>query len=261
MSNQNFQRDYWASNLDTKNLGKSTPGKGFDLDEELLFYFSPEQQYAVKKLWGDFGLKGKRILEIGCGLGVFALFLARQEAEVYVVDLALERLSLLKKQAVELGLEDRVHIICGVAEALPFKDGFFDAAYTKSVLIHTRLEGAAREIRRVIKKGGVGVFVEPLRSNPFAAIYRRFFGPRQWRSITTYFDKKRIHTLARPFKKAGVRYFFLFGFLAFFWQFGWRKIGLFKFFLALLCRFDNMLFRVFPSLKHFAWFAVISVEK
>jgi len=74
MSKENSQRDYWSSNLDVKNLGGGDSLRRFNLEEELDFYFSPEQLFALKKLWGEEGLRGKRILEIGGGMGVFALF-------------------------------------------------------------------------------------------------------------------------------------------------------------------------------------------
>ena len=154
MSKENSQRDYWSSNLDVKNLGGGDSLRRFNLEEELDFYFSPEQLFALKKLWGEEGLRGKRILEIGGGMGVFALFLATQEADVYVADIAPARIYFLNRQAQARGLASRIHAVCAAAEALPFADDFFDAVYTKSVLIHTELEKAAQEAARV-DGGGV----------------------------------------------------------------------------------------------------------
>jgi len=261
MSNQKRQRQYWASNLDTRNLGKKSALLKFNLDEELNFYFSPEQEYALKKLWGDEGFRGKRILEIGCGLGVFALFLARQEAQVYVIDIALERLKFLKMQAKRFGVAERINIICAEAEAMPFRRDSFDAVYTKSVLIHTNLEKAAQECVRILAPGGMGIFVEPMKNNPFVNIYRRFFAPSQWKSITTYFDKQHLKLLAKPFGKARVRYFYLLSFAAFFWQFALRNVRQFRFWLRILWAIDKALFRVLPSLRRLSWFAVICTEK
>ncbi|MBN1900736.1 methyltransferase domain-containing protein [Candidatus Sumerlaeota bacterium] len=261
MSNQIFQRRYWSKNLDSRNLGGEFSRKRFHFKEEAAFYFSPEQQYAVKKLWGEEGLSGKRILEIGCGVGVFALFLARQEAEVFVVDLSLERLKFLKNQAEKIGLGDRIRIICGAAEDLPFASEAFDALYTKSVLIHTDIEPASRESYRVLRRGGTGIFVEPLNKNPFAWFYRTYLGPKEWKSITNYFDTNRLRRLAKPFGNIRIKYFYLFSFAAFFFQFGVRSLTAFQFLVRCLNELDNALFRVLPFLKRFAWFAVIHAKK
>ncbi len=261
MSNQNPQREYWARNLDTKNLGDNSALSRFNFDEELEFYFSPEQEYALKKLWGENGLRGKRILEIGCGLGVFALFLARQEAQVYVVDIAQKRLEFLKAQAERLGVANRINIICGAAEELPFRENSFDAVYTKSALIHTNLNRASSESARILKAGGVGVFVEPMKYNPLAWIYRRFFAPGEWKSITTYFDRGRLRMLPQSFGRVRVRYFYLLSFAAFFWQFAFRSVRQFKFWLRFLGALDGALFKFCPLLRRLSWFAVVCVEK
>jgi ubiquinone/menaquinone biosynthesis C-methylase UbiE len=261
MSKQNDQREYWSSNLDTMNIGDSSTAEKFDLNEELEFYFSPEQKYALKKLWGEDGIKGKKILEIGCGMGVFSLFLARQDAEVYVIDVAIDRLIFLKKQAENFGLKDKIKIICTSVERLPFPSEFFDAVYTKSVLIHTHIEEAAFEMNRVLKKDGIGVFVEPLKNNPFANFYRKYFGPKEWKNITKYFDAKRVSRLVHPFEKARVKNYYFISFAAFFWQFGWRKQRMFSFFVKILNSIEEILFKIIPPLKKWAWFAVITVQK
>jgi len=261
MSNQKSQRQYWSSNLDPTNLGKEASIQTFNLNQEMAFYFSPEQEYALKKLWREEGPRRKRILEIGCGLGVFALFLAKQEAEVFVVDPAIERLKFLQDQARKLGVYNRITIISALAESLPFPDNFFDLLYTKSVLIHTDLARASVEMNRVLKPGGVGVFVEPMKDSPLAALYRKYLAPKEWRNITTYFDRKRLGILSWAFDSVRVRYFYLFSFLGFIFQFGWKNLRLFQFFLKILFPLDEFLFTLFPFLKRFSWFAVVTARK
>ncbi len=261
MTPGNDQRAYWDRNLDIQNLGSRTSSARLDLNRELAFYFSPEQEYALTRLWGDEGPKGKRILEIGCGLGLFALFLAIQEAEVHVVDISSSRLDFLRKKAFELGLDERIHVHCAPAENLPFADEFFDAVYTKSVLIHTDLPHAAAEAARVLKPGGRGVFVEPLDANPLVNLYRRWFAPKEWKTIAVYFNPERLRMLARPFGSMTVGHFYLIGFLAFFWQFGLKNLTLFRSTLAILHPLDRFLFRLLPPLKRLAWFAVACAVK
>jgi len=101
---------------------------------------------------------GERVLDVGCGTGTLAIAARRhvgQSGTVYGVDASPEMLARAEKKARKAGIE--VLFRNGLAEALAFQDGFFDAALSTVMLHHlpakTRRECAA-EIRRVLKPGG-----------------------------------------------------------------------------------------------------------
>jgi SAM-dependent methyltransferase len=167
----------------------------------------------------------------------------------------------MRSLAAESRLAESIFFVCCAAEALALRSDCLDLAYTKSVLIHTEIQEAAAEVRRVLKSGGSGIFIEPLRWNPFAAVYRAFFAPPEWRQITSYFDRNRIAALQSEFGNLDNRTFYLFSFLAFYWQFGRRNFRAFTKSLRLLMRIDDFLFRLLPFLRRFCWFAVIRVRK
>ena len=251
-------KTYWDSNIDPRNLGDASVLRKFDWGLEKAFYLSSEQQYAYEKAGI---LRGKKVLELGAGMGVNVFLMAQKGASVVALDLSEERLKWLSRLAHDLNIEQRILPVCGEAEQLPCAPGSVDLIYTKSVLIHTDLEQAIMEIHRVLSGNGVGIFIEPTVYNPLVNLYRRFFAPKEWKTITTYFDDRRIAMLRHHFDMSSVKRFYFISFLAFFFQFGIKSLALFRISLALLGFLDTILFSVFPFLKRLCWFAVFTVRK
>lgn len=246
------QQQYWNTNLDPQNLG----GGGVDESalKEAAFYHTPDQDYALAQLAP---ISGKTILELGCGLGVNTLHLAEAGATVVAIDIARARLSAVH-QAVKP--HHKVLLVQAAAEALPFRDGVFDAAYSKSVLIHTHLDRSIPQLHRVLKRTGIGTFVEPLASNPLVNLYRRTLAPKEWQSIVTYFTDREIELFRRQFTRLETSNFYGLSFLAFGWQFAVRAPRLFRLSLQLLRPLDWVLFQV-PSIRDRAWFTVLVARK
>ncbi len=258
MSKQNLQLKYWDSNIDPKNLSHEFNLETFNYNLEKEFYFSPEQNYAYK-IMGN--VKRKRILEIGCGIGINALILTELGANVFVIDIASNRLKTLKILKQRFSNFSDIHLFEASSENLPFQNEFFDIVYTKSVLIHTDLKKSASEIHRVLKKNGLGVFIEPMDLNPFAFIYRKFFGPKEWKEITNYFNPERFKILGELFNKRIGKDFFILGFIAFYYQFHKRAVKKFKLMLNFTNKIDSFLIKYIPYAKRFAWFKVFCVRK
>ena len=63
------------------------------------------------------------------------------------------------------------------AHRMSFPDNRFDLIVGKAILHHLDYEPAVHEIRRVLRHGGMAVFIEPLRDNPGARLLR-FLTPR-----------------------------------------------------------------------------------
>ena len=100
---------------------------------------------------------GMRLLDAGCGPGTITLGLAAAVAPGEVV--GLERSPALVEQARALAAERgvaNVRFEVGDAQALPFPDGSFDAAFESAVLEHVPDPArAVAELRRVLRPGGV----------------------------------------------------------------------------------------------------------
>lgn len=97
--------------------------------------------------------KGKKVLEVGCGLGTDLLQFARGGADVYGIDLTEKGATLTHKRLQLYGLEGT--ILVGDGESLPFSSNYFDLVYSWGVIHHTpNTEEAARELMRVCKPNG-----------------------------------------------------------------------------------------------------------
>jgi 2-polyprenyl-3-methyl-5-hydroxy-6-metoxy-1,4-benzoquinol methylase len=98
-------------------------------------------------------LNGKKVLEIGCGMGLHSLELARRGAEVHAVDLTDMAVEAAQARMKEFGTD--AYIQCADAESLPYEDGTFDFVWSWGVIHHSaRTARIVREIGRVLKPQG-----------------------------------------------------------------------------------------------------------
>jgi ubiquinone/menaquinone biosynthesis C-methylase UbiE len=99
----------------------------------------------------------QRVLEVGPGTGYYSLYGARwlePDGTLEVLDIQQEMLDHTMRRALALGISNIVPRQ-GDAQALPYPDGHFDAAYLVATLGEIPdKERALRELRRVLKPGG-----------------------------------------------------------------------------------------------------------
>jgi 2-polyprenyl-3-methyl-5-hydroxy-6-metoxy-1,4-benzoquinol methylase len=138
-------------------------------------------------------LKGKRMLDIGCGWGGFVVAGLEMGMEAYGCDVDREALEVAKLRA-------RLHnvaenFVSGAAEKLPFADEEFDYVQSITVLEHVDdVTRAIKEFMRVLKKNGAGFIQAPNYWQPIERHYKVLFLPKCPRVL----GKMCLALLARP---------------------------------------------------------------
>ena len=121
---------------------------------------------------------GMRVLEIGCGAGLFTEMFAESGADILAVDISPDLLS----RAAARGLPpERVRFECRRFEDCDL-EGPFDAVIGSSILHHLDLRAALDKIHDLLKPGGRLSFAEPNMLNPqvFAERKLRFLRRVFW---------------------------------------------------------------------------------
>ena len=112
------------------------------------------QQYWQHRFFDYTSFSGRRVLEIGVGLGTDLKQFARNGAECYGVDITDRHLELARKNFANEGYA--LTLCKSDATRIPFPDGYFDCVYSFGVIHHIPdVDAVVAEIRRVLKPGGV----------------------------------------------------------------------------------------------------------
>lgn len=109
-------------------------------------------------------LDGSTALDYGCGHGMAAVVMARRGARVTAFDLSGGYIQEAARRAEANGVQ--VDFVQADGARLPFADASFDRIWGNAVLHHLDTLTAARELRRVLRPGGIVVFCEPWGGNP-----------------------------------------------------------------------------------------------
>lgn len=98
-------------------------------------------------------LQGRQVLEIGCGMGLHSLELARRGAKVRAVDLTESAVEVTQARMKEFDVDAEIR--CADAESLPYDSQTFDFVWSWGVIHHSaRTARIVREIARVLKPEG-----------------------------------------------------------------------------------------------------------
>jgi len=136
----------------------------------------PDYVRCVLDHLGD--LRGARVLDLGCGTGFMSCLFAAAGAQVDAVDVSESSLEVARWRAEVSGLNHRISFHAVPAEVLPFDDGQFDAVGGAFVLHHLDLSVSGPELRRVLKPGGRGAFIETSANSTLLMTARRLLPGR-----------------------------------------------------------------------------------
>ncbi len=114
-----------------------------------------------------------RVLDVGCGLGGTARYLAQQyKCRVIGIDLTQEYVSVGTKLTKLVNLDDRVELCHGSALDLPYEDERFDIVCSQHVQMNIADKSRFySEIVRVLKPGGCFLFHDVFRSSKKSPLF------------------------------------------------------------------------------------------
>ena len=150
--------------------------------------------------------KGSKVLEAGCGLGVWDFLFEEMGFQSYGVDFSEAAIKAATQYAKEKGLHSQFYL--GDLRKLPFENNFFDAIVSYGAIEHfDDSENAVKEFFRVLRPGGACLVTTP---NPFN--FHRLIG-RHYLNMTKsaklgYVGKENDFTpkaLAKMFKDTGFK--------------------------------------------------------
>ncbi len=128
-----------------------------------------ENQFILSRMGS---LKGKKLLDIGAGLGESSVYFALQGARVTTVDISPQMVT----TALGLGSKFGVQLdgIVACAENLNLPAASYDIIYAANVIHHVHNRASLFEqMSRALKPGGMFFSYDPLAYNPVVNVYRR----------------------------------------------------------------------------------------
>lgn len=158
-------------------------------------------------------VKGRRVLDYGCGTGDWGVLLATEGAEVTLLDLSPVAVEVGLRRASASGVAAQVRGVSRDASDLScFADGEFDLVFASAAIHHTlKYPNAMAELLRVMKEGGRLVAAETygdnrllnalrrlgwkLRAQPDEAGEEILFGRREMDELRRHFRELRVEPL------------------------------------------------------------------
>lgn len=198
-------------------------------------------------------VKDKRVLEYGCGPGSQAFSLVEKGAVVDAIDISDVAIEQARAKAEKLGV--KINFTVMDAENLDFDDDTFDLVCGSGILHHLDLDNCYRELSRVLKPAGKGIFFEPMGYNPLINFYRKLTP-----SLRTDDEHplllEDLELAGKYFSKVKPHYFHLTSIAASFIPVDSVRILL----SVPLNAVDSVIFKAAPFLKKYAWITVLELH-
>jgi SAM-dependent methyltransferase len=155
-------------------------------------------------LLGD--VRGKTVLDFGCGSGENLVPLVERGARVIGIDISPELIALARQRLALARLEATVQVGSAYETGVP--DASVDVIFCTALIHHLDLERVRKEMLRILAKDGRIILTEPIRfSKPYAWL-RRLLPARG--DVSEYehpLTRAEFAAINEPFKADGTRYF------------------------------------------------------
>jgi len=253
--------DAWAHKEDVKKI---------DVIQRNEALTAPEMRYITKQLGS---LKGKKFLDLGCGLGEASIYFALKGAEVTACDLSEGMLNAVSELAKLNGVKIKTHL--SSSEGINLDDVQFDIIYAGNLFHHVNIKETLKELKKYLKDNGTLVSWDPIHYNPIINLYRRI--AHEVRTSDEHPLKfSDIRLFRKSFREVKTRYFWLstliiFIFMALgqhrnpnkerFWKVVIDESEKWSQIYRPLERLDDLLLKFIPPLRLMCWNVVIFSKK
>ena len=128
-----------------------------------------ENQFILRRMGS---LQGKKLLDVGAGLGESSVYFALQGAKVTTTDISAKMVQTAKALGRKYGVE--LEGIVSSAEDLSVPSGEYDIVYAANLIHHVQdRDRLFEQIKRALRPRGIFFAWDPLAYNPAINLYRR----------------------------------------------------------------------------------------
>lgn len=196
----------------------------------------------------------RRLLEYGCGNASLAFDIAPSAEQVIGIDISEVAIRQAQRIAAARGI-DNAKFMVDNAECMHIPDASIDVLAGSAIVHHLDIPRAMSEVRRVLRPGGVAIFIEPLGHNPLVNWYRKRTPELRTEDEQPLLTKD-LREMQRLFARGKVTYF---GLVA-------PVLGLFSAqvdansrLTKLIWALDRLVCRL-PLLRRYAWYCLIELQ-
>ena len=142
----------------------------------------PASPTILKTIYKHFpNVRGMKILEVGPGSGRDSADLAKQGADVYVLDFSAESLKTVEALRIREHLYENLHCIRGDAFHSPFPDGTFDLVFHQGLAEHfVDPQPLIEENFRIVKPGGYFLCDVPQTFHLYTVVKHILIAMKKW---------------------------------------------------------------------------------
>jgi 2-polyprenyl-3-methyl-5-hydroxy-6-metoxy-1,4-benzoquinol methylase len=118
--------------------------------------------FLCESVKAEFRSPQQRLLDFGCGPGVYSVIFGKVGYQVLGFDISPANVSIAEGLAQKYALSETVNFKVGAAERIQCPDEYFDVLIGVDILHHVDIAHSVKECLRVLKRGGVAFFKEPV---------------------------------------------------------------------------------------------------
>jgi len=206
-------------------------------------------------------LKGKKVLDVGCGIGQYSVFFALHGADLYGIDISEVGISTAKMIAIENNVADSCHFEVKDFSNSGFQDNFFDIVIFHEVLHHAiKYKNTREETFRILKPSGKCFITESLYGNFIFALGRKVTMRGEENKGDIILTIKDLENFSRGFSERNIELFSLFFMIKRVFE-SWIWFPPVRIILFCTKKIDDIFLTIFPSFKKYCGETLVILKK